>query len=59
MPACLNCNNTFKFSYTENSYNEAEYNSDGTLADVVYKEYYDVEDVKCMVCGSRDIEGKV
>ena len=59
MPSCLDCDNTLKFSYTENSYNEAEYNADGTLQDVVYKEYYDVEDVKCMVCGSRDVEGKV
>jgi hypothetical protein len=59
MPTCLDCDNTFKFSYTENSYNEAEYAADGTLQDVVYKEYYDVTDCKCMVCGSSNIEGKV
>jgi hypothetical protein len=41
----------------ENSYNEAEYDANGELTDVVYKEYHDVEEAKCMVCGSSDIEG--
>ena len=57
MPKCLNCDNSFKFSYMENSYNEAEYDANGELADVVYKEYHDVEEAKCMVCGSTEIEG--
>lgn len=59
MPKCLDCPNTFQFSYTENSYNEAEYNAEGELADVVYKEYYKVENAKCMVCGSSNIEGEL
>jgi hypothetical protein len=56
MPKCLECDNTSKFSYTENSYNEAEYNQNG-LVDVVYKDYYPISDAKCMVCGSGHIEG--
>jgi hypothetical protein len=43
----------------ENSYNEAEYDSNGTLQDVVYKEYHPVIEATCMVCGSRDIEGEL
>lgn len=57
MPKCLQCDNTFKFSYTENSYNEAEYEADGTLIDVIFKDYYPISDQKCMVCGSTSIEG--
>jgi hypothetical protein len=59
MPQCLKCPNQFKFSYNENSYNEAEYDSAGNLMDVVYKEFYDLENIKCMVCGSKDVEGKL
>jgi hypothetical protein len=59
MPQCQNCPNQFKFSYTENSYNEAEYDAAGNLMDVSYKEYYEIENVKCMECGSSNIEGKV
>ena len=59
MPKCLDCDNSFKFSYMENSYNEAEYNANGELADVPYKEYHDITDSKCMVCGSTNIEGKL
>jgi hypothetical protein len=43
----------------ENSYNEAEYKANGELLDVVYKEYHDVENAKCMECGSSNIEGKL
>lgn len=59
MPKCLNCDNTVKFSYTENSYNEAIYDEDGNLADVLYKEYHDVQEGTCMECGSNDIEGQL
>jgi hypothetical protein len=59
MPQCLDCDNQFKFSYSENSYNEAEYDAAGNLVDVVYKEYYDLENIKCMQCGSSDIDGKL
>ena len=59
MPKCLDCVNTFKFSYMEASYNEAEYDNNGELTDVIYKEYNDITDAKCMVCGSINIEGKL
>ena len=57
MPKCLDCGNTSKFSYQENSYNEAEYNEAGDLLDVFYKDYYAVTDAKCMSCESPNIEG--
>ena len=41
MPKCLDCNNTVRFSYREDSYNEATYNAAGDLEDVVYKEFMD------------------
>jgi len=43
----------------ENSYNEAEYDSNGELADVSYKEYHEVTEGTCMVCGSTEIEGEL
>jgi len=59
MPKCLDCNNTTTFTYMENSYNEAIYDSEGDLADVVYKEYHDVEEGTCKECQSTNIEGKL
>jgi hypothetical protein len=43
----------------ESSYNEAEYDADGELADVPYKEYYEITESQCMVCESTNIEGKL
>jgi hypothetical protein len=59
MPKCLDCGNTKKFSYSENSYNEAIYDDQGDLLDVEYKQYDDVTDGKCMECESDHIEGKL
>jgi len=59
MPRCLDCINIFKFSYQENSYNEAEYDLGGNLVDVVYKDYYPLTDIKCMECGSSRVEGEL
>ena len=59
MPKCLDCNNTVRFSYMENSYNEATYNDSGDLVDVDYKEFYDVTQGKCMECESDNIEGRL
>jgi hypothetical protein len=59
MPKCLDCNNVTKFSFLENSYNEATYTAAGELEDVGYKEYYDPIDPKCMECQSTRVEGKV
>ena len=58
MPKCMECYNTTKFSYMENSYNEAEYNEAGELVDVVYKEFHDVTESTCMVCNSTDVKGE-
>lgn len=57
MPKCLDCNNTVRFSYMENSYNEATYNAAGDLIDVDYKQYYPISEAKCMECESDHIEG--
>lgn len=57
MPRCLDCDNTLRFSYMENSYNEAEYDESGELVDVTYKEYHSVEEGKCLSCESSNIEG--
>ena len=57
MPACLDCNNITNFSYDENSYNVAVYNSSGELEDVTYKEYFDVTNGKCMECESTNVKG--
>lgn len=57
MPKCLDCSNTSKFSYQEDSYNEAEYNENGDLVDVFYKDYYSITNAKCMSCESPNIEG--
>ena len=54
----MECYNTTKFSYMENSYNEAEYNEAGELVDVVYKEFHDVTESTCMVCNSTDVKGE-
>jgi len=59
MPKCLDCNNTKRFTYMENSYNEAEYDEAGELMDVFYKEYHDVEEGTCKECDSSNIEGKL
>jgi predicted nucleic-acid-binding Zn-ribbon protein len=59
MPKCLDCGNIKKFSYSENSYNEATYDDQGDLLDVEYKQYYDITDGKCMECESDHIEGKL
>lgn len=59
MPKCLDCNNTVRFSYLENSYNEATYDAAGDLVDVDYKEYHDIIDPKCMECQSTRVEGKL
>lgn len=59
MPRCLDCNNTVRFSYMENSYNEATYDAAGDLIDVDYKQYYDVTEGTCMECESNNIEGKL
>ncbi len=56
MPKCLDCDNVTRFSYMENSYNEATYSLEGLL-DVGYKEYYDPTDPKCMECESTRVEG--
>jgi hypothetical protein len=45
------------FSYTENSYNEAEYDTEGNLVDVYYKNYYPVSEATCLICESTRIEG--
>ena len=58
MPKCLDCPNTFKFSYTGMSYNESEYDKNGELTDT-YKEYSPIENQTCMVCGSQNIEGNL
>ena len=57
MPKCLDCDNTVRFSYMENSYNEATYSAAGDLVDVDYKEHYDPADPKCMECQSTRVEG--
>jgi hypothetical protein len=59
VPKCLDCNNIVKFSYNENSYNEAEYNSEGELIDVTYKEYFEIDSPKCMICESNNVEGEI
>ena len=59
MPKCLDCNNIVRFSYREDSYNEAEYNAAGDLVDVVHKEYMDVTMGQCLECHSENIEGKL
>ena len=59
MPKCLDCGNTVKFTYMENSYNEAEYDQAGELVDVTHKEYHDVEEGTCKECESTNIEGKL
>jgi hypothetical protein len=59
MPKCLNCGNTSKFTYMENSYNEAEYDEAGELIDVFYKEYHELEEVTCKECYSSDVQGKL
>lgn len=59
MPKCLDCNNTRFFTYTEDSYNEAEYSEDGELLDVIYKDYTEVTNGKCKECNSTNIEGKL
>jgi len=43
----------------ENSYNEAEYDEQGELEDVTYKEFCDVEEGTCKECESGNIEGKL
>ena len=50
MPKCLDCGNTRRFTYMENSYNEAEYDDKGELEDVFYKEFHDVEEGTCKEC---------
>ena len=59
MPKCLDCGNTTRFTYMENSYNEAEYDEQGELEDVFYKEFHDVEEGTCKECDSTNIEGKL
>ena len=59
MPKCLDCNNTVRFSYHEDSYNEAEYDSEGNLVDVIYKDFMDVSMGQCLECHSENIEGKL
>ena len=59
MPKCLVCNNTVRFSYREDSYNEATYNAAGDLVDVVYKEFMDTTMGQCLECNSENIEGKL
>lgn len=59
MPKCLDCNNTVRFSYREDSYNEAEYDSEGNLVDVIHKEFMDVSMGQCLECQSENIEGKL
>jgi len=59
MPKCLDCNNTTTFTYMEDSYNEAIYDSEGDLQDVTYKEYTEVREGKCKDCNSTNIEGKL
>jgi hypothetical protein len=59
MPKCLDCNNTTTFTYMENSYNEAIYDSEGDLHDVTYKEYHDITEGTCKECQSTNIEGKL
>lgn len=57
MPKCLDCGNTKLFSYTESSYNEAEYSETGDLVDVFHNHYHPIEDGECMNCHSKKIEG--
>ena len=59
MPKCLDSGNTKRFTYMENSYNEAEYNEAGELVDVYYKEFHDPKDPECKECYSVNIEGKL
>jgi hypothetical protein len=59
MPKCLDCDNTTTFTYMENSYNEAVYDSVGDLEDVTYKEYHEVTEGTCKECQSTNIEGKL
>ncbi len=59
MPRCLECGNTTRFSYMENSYNEATYDVNGSLEDVTYKSYDPVTDAKCMQCESSNVEGEL
>jgi len=59
MPKCLDCGNTRRFTYMENSYNEAEYDEQGELEDVFYKEFHEPEEATCKECYSTNVEGKV
>jgi hypothetical protein len=59
MPKCLDCGNIRFFTYMENSYNEAEYDENGELVDVIYKEYHDPIEGECKECYSSNIEGKL
>ncbi len=57
MPKCLDCNNITRFTYMEDSYNDAIYTPEGELDDVLYKEYAEVREGKCKDCDSTNIEG--
>jgi hypothetical protein len=57
MPKCLDCNNTRSFSFREDSYNEAYYDSEGNLEEVVYKDFDNVRNGICLSCQSTNIEG--
>lgn len=57
MPKCLDCGNTVRFAYEENSYNEAEYNEAGDLVDVIHKDYFAPINGQCLECDSSHIEG--
>lgn len=59
MPKCLDCGNTVRFSYYENSYNEAEYDEAGDLVDVIFKDYHPLTNQTCMECDSSHIEGEL
>jgi hypothetical protein len=43
----------------EDSYNEAVYDSEGDLQDVIYKEYTEIREGTCKDCNSTNIEGKL
>ncbi len=57
MPKCLDCSNIKFFTYEENSYNEAEYDDNGELLDVSYKEYEKPINGKCKLCDSSNVQG--
>jgi hypothetical protein len=59
MPKCLDCNNTRTFTFWEDTYNEATYDSEGDLEDVTYKDFANVRDGACYECKSTNIEGQV